>query len=138
MSWWKRAIGIGAKAVPAVRAGQAVLEALEAAASTDDERAAVETLRPVVAEPRQHAASAIVEAVAKAQVATGRGLGVSGWRPALGWACVLILLWHYLARDLVGLVVELPPAQGELVTVLVTALGIAALRTGEKAAGLTR
>ena len=133
MAWWKRALRIGAAAVPGVSAVQAVTQALDVVAETDDDRRAVETLRPKLA---RHASAAAAE-VAKAELAH-RSILVAGWRPALGWVCVAIMIWTYLLYDLVSVVWTLPPRDGELVTVLMTALGIAALRTAEKASGLTR
>ena len=133
MSWWKRAIGVGAAAVPGVSAVQAVTRVLDVAAETDEDRRAVETLRPKLA---RHASAAAAE-VAKAELAH-RSILVAGWRPALGWVCVAIMVWQYLLYDLAAMVWTLPPRDGELVTVLMTALGIAALRTMEKGSGLTR
>lgn len=132
---WKKAIGIGVAAVPGLSAAQAISRALVSVADTDEERRAVEVLRPKLAQPTPEAADAVAGALA---LAPQRTRSAAGWRPALGWVCCLILVWQYVLRDIVGTFVELGPPQGELVTVLLAALGNAALRSHDKAKGLTR
>ena len=137
MRWLKSALGIGGAAIPAVSAAQAVARALDTVANTDDEKRAVETLRPKLAHPTGAAAQQVVAALAQTHL-PARGWWASSWRPALGWACTIILLWHYVGRDLISIVVDLPPAQGELVTVMITVLGNSMLRSIEKAGGVSR
>ena len=76
-----------------------------------------------------------------------RSLFVAGWRPAVGWICATALAYHYIVRDMLswimaGLAPEAPPPPGlemaELMTLLLTMLGSASLRTYEKNGGLTR
>ena len=132
---WKKAIGIGVAAVPGLGAAQAVSRALVLVADTDEERRAVEVLKPKLAQPTPETADAVAGALA---LMPHRTRSAAGWRPALGWVCVGILAWQYVLRDIVGIFVEFGPAQGELVTVLLAALGNAALRSHDKKNGLTR
>ena len=134
---WKKAIGIGVAAVPGLGAAQALSHALTSVADTDEERRAVEVLRPKLAQPTPETADAVAGALALTQ-RPQRTRSAAGWRPALGWVCAAILLWQYVLRDILGIFVELGPAQGELVTVLLAALGNAALRSHDKKNGLTR
>ena len=132
--WLKRVLGAGATVVPAVRSARAMGAAIQAVASTDEERQAAALLTPRLAARAAEAAAALAEVDAPA-----RSFGQAGWRPAMGWACVAILFWNYLAYDLVSAAgVPLPPRSEEMITVLLTALGIAGLRTREKAQGVSR
>ena len=76
-----------------------------------------------------------------------RSIFVAGWRPAVGWICATALAYHYIARDLLlwilaGMAPEATPPPklevAELMTLLLTMLGSASLRTYEKNGGLTR
>lgn len=59
---------------------------------------------------------------------------VAGWRPAVGWVCVLGLSYNVLQP-----VFGFPRADLELLmTLLFSMLGVGTLRTIEKAKGLTR
>jgi hypothetical protein len=69
------------------------------------------------------------------------GIFKGGWRPAVGWVCVLGLAYHYLARPLlpwlIGLfdvsVPALPPIDIESLMVLLTGmLGLGGLRSWDK------
>ncbi len=66
---------------------------------------------------------------------------VSGWRPAVGWVCVLAYAFNYLIMPLANWLVKFgdvnAPAivaldTGELTTLLFGMLGIGTLRTVEK------
>lgn len=66
---------------------------------------------------------------------------VSGWRPAVGWVCVLAYAFNYLIMPLANWIVKFgdvnAPAlvaldTGELTTLLFGMLGIGTLRTVEK------
>lgn len=68
---------------------------------------------------------------------------VSGWRPAVGWVCVLGLFYEFLARPLAtfgahlaGMALDAPTLDlGALMTLLVGMLGLGAMRTAEKLSG---
>jgi hypothetical protein len=70
---------------------------------------------------------------------------VAGWRPAVGWVCVLGLLYTFLAQPLItwwatNHTMTAPPVldMGVLVTLLGGMLGLAGLRTKEKVEGVAR
>ncbi|MDD9921683.1 MAG: 3TM-type holin [Boseongicola sp.] len=77
-----------------------------------------------------------------------RSIFVAGWRPFIGWVCGLALLWHFILFDLLTWVTvnffphvtELPELSGTetLVTVLLSLLGLGAMRTAEKFGGKAR
>ena len=77
-----------------------------------------------------------------------RSIFVAGWRPFIGWVCGFALLWHFILFDmLTWLTVNffphataLPELTGTetLVTVLLSLLGLGAMRTAEKFAGRTK
>jgi len=58
---------------------------------------------------------------------THRSLLVAGWRPAVGWVCVVGLLYHIFVHPV-----------PELIDILVAMLGLSGLRTYEKFKGLTK
>ena len=65
-------------------------------------------------------------------------LFVSGWRPFIGWVCGTALLYNFLVAPLVSQfskLAMLPLDIGPLITLLIGMLGIAGLRTVEKANG---
>jgi len=62
---------------------------------------------------------------------------VAGWRPAVGWVCVLGLLLQFFIFPLIALsAVKIPAVDtGSLITLLLTLLGMGTLRTIEKNQG---
>ena len=74
-----------------------------------------------------------------------RSIFVAGWRPFIGWVCGFALLWHFILFDFLTWitvnffpqVTELPELSGTetLVTVLLSLLGLGAMRTAEKCGG---
>ena len=81
-------------------------------------------------------------------VAGHHSIFVAGWRPFIGWVCGFALLWHFILFDLLTWitvnffpqVTELPELSGTetLVTVLLSLLGLGAMRTAEKFGGKAR
>ena len=77
-----------------------------------------------------------------------RSIFVAGWRPFIGWVCGFALLWHFILFDLATWVTvnyfphvtALPELTGTqtLVTVLLSLLGLGAMRTAEKFGGKAR
>ena len=70
---------------------------------------------------------------------------VSGWRPAVGWVCVLGLVYTFLVQPLLSWVsgiraIPVPPQldMGDLVTLLCGLLGMGGLRTYEKVQRVTK
>jgi len=95
--------------------------------------------------------------MALAQIDTNRqeaahpSLFVSGWRPAVGWTCVIGLAYSFLLRpllawgspalsSLLGAEIPVPPDLdlGHLMTLLGGMLGLGGLRTWEKSRGVAR
>ena len=77
--------------------------------------------------------------------ASSPSLFKSGWRPAVGWTCVVGLVYSVLVYPLLTWVAVvyniIPPPNidtGVLITLLGGLLGIGTLRTVEKARGLTK
>lgn len=80
--------------------------------------------------------------------AESQNLFVSGWRPAVGWVCVVAYIWQFIVQPfliflLTTFSVHLDIAQlpkldiGELSFVLFAMLGIGTMRTVEKSRGIT-
>ncbi len=70
---------------------------------------------------------------------------VAGWRPAVGWVCVIGLLYTFLLRPLMAWgsgiwVIPVPPPldMGDLFTLLAGMLGLGTMRTFEKTKGVAR
>lgn len=66
-----------------------------------------------------------------------RTLYTAGWRPAVGWVCVLGLLWNFIGYSAVALYVGVenapPPINTQsLYTLLFALLGLGGFRTFEK------
>jgi hypothetical protein len=75
--------------------------------------------------------------------AASPNLFVSGWRPAVGWVCVLGLGYNFLAQPLLAWAAlmalrPIPPTLqiGDLIVLLFGMLGLGTLRTVEKKAGV--
>lgn len=88
--------------------------------------------------------------LAKGQVAVNTeeakndNLFVAGWRPAVGWICVLSMGYSYFVQPLLvflltsfGHSIVLPAfSNGDLMTILLGMLGLGSLRTFEKIKGV--
>lgn len=72
--------------------------------------------------------------------AAHRTLFVSGWRPAIGWTCVLSIFYGWIAQpilsvlfELIGKEIIMPELNTDSsITLIMSLLGMAALRTYEK------
>ena len=107
--------------------------------TSDDER---EQARAVLAKIAQK--PHILQAEINKIEAAHRSVFVAGWRPFIGWVCGAALGYSFIARDLIawGMSIHspgtpLPPelAMENLITVLVSLLGLGGLRTIEKLQG---
>jgi len=68
-----------------------------------------------------------------------RTVFVAGWRPLCGWVCGIGLAVNYLVAPLVSPWVALQVADPDtLLTLVLAMMGVAGLRTVEKARGLTK
>jgi len=72
---------------------------------------------------------------------------VAGWRPFIGWVLGVCIAYAFLIRDLIAWAFvafgadlpELPTlAIGEIITLTLSMLGLAGMRTGERIAGRER
>ncbi len=79
--------------------------------------------------------------------AKSQSLFVSGWRPAVGWVCVMAYAFNYIVMPLSNWIVKFgdinAPAMvaldtGELTTLLFGMLGLGGLRTYEKVKGVNK
>jgi hypothetical protein len=76
--------------------------------------------------------------------AASASLFVSGWRPAVGWVCVLAFGWNMIglsvAKVALGLInhpLQISPADlSEMMPILIGMLGLGGLRTVEKINGV--
>lgn len=77
-----------------------------------------------------------------------RTVFVAGWRPFIGWVCGFALVWHFILFDMLTWVTvnffphvtQLPQLTGTdtLLTVLLSLLGLGAMRTAEKIGGKSK
>ncbi len=138
-------LGLGPKEVAAPI--EAVGNVIDKLFTSDDERLTAEALLTRLA---QQPGLAQVE-LNKVE-AGHRSIFVAGWRPSIGWVCSLALLYNFILRDLANYwmdigasagwwlpVVHPPALQMEtLTTVLLSLLGLGALRTVEKVRGVSK
>ena len=65
-----------------------------------------------------------------------RSIFVAGWRPAVGWVCVSALAWGWIVAPVIKVVsptTELPAIElGQAISLIMTMLGMSALRSYEK------
>ena len=119
-----------------------VMEGLDHLFTSDEERAKSElALTKVINQPH------ILQAMTNIEEAKHPSVFVSGWRPALGWLCAVLLAYSWIGRDfiIIGLgladktkIIEQLPAvnSGELMTLVLALLGLGATRMYEKVKGV--
>ena len=126
-----------------VTAAEGVANIIDRFVETDEEKQAAELIKAkLMMKP------SLAQIELNKVEAGHRSIFVAGWRPFIGWVCGLALLWHFILFDLLTWVTvnffphvsELPELTGTetLVTVLLSLLGLGAMRTAEKFAGRTR
>lgn len=129
--------------------GKGVLSAAEGVSNiidkfveTDDERRAAELIKA-----RLMMKPSLAQIELNKIEAGHRSIFVAGWRPFIGWVCGVALAWHFILHDLVTWIAvsyspeaTVPDLVGTevLVTVLLSMLGLGALRTAEKMTGKTK
>ncbi|WP_263082127.1 holin family protein [Endozoicomonas sp. Mp262] len=129
---------------PVADVAGAVIGGLDDLFTSDEEK-----LKAKLALKKQLNQPHILQAMANIEEAKHPSVFVSGWRPALGWLCIVILGWDWIVRDLIvialeladkGMVVDkLPEAStGEVITLLLCLLGLGGSRTVEKLRGVAR
>ena len=99
--------------------------AIDKVTTTDEERAAAEIIK------------ARLQTDLNAVEAQHRSLFIAGWRPAIGWICVLGLLIEFIINPILALAFGIvgPSANESLMELVLGMLGLAGLRTFEKYKG---
>ena len=88
----------------------------------------------------------ILQAVANIEGAKHRSVFVAGWRPCIGWVAALGLGYQFLVLPFAGLInaylklpADLPQLQGDqLMTLVLSLLGLGGMRTFEKFKGISK
>ena len=119
-----------------ITAAEGVANIFDCFVETDNEKQAAEIIK----------AKMMMQPIELNKVEAGhRSVFVAGWRPFIGWVCGLAFLRHFILFDLLTWVTVnffphasvLPELTGTetLVTVLLSLLGLGAMRTVEKFGG---
>ena len=123
-----------------VSAAEGVANIIDQFVETDDEKRVAEMIKAkLMMKP------SLAQVELNKIEAGHRSIFVAGWRPFIGWVCGFALLWHFILFDLLTWVTvnffphvtEIPELTGTetLVTVLLSLLGLGAMRTAEKFGG---
>lgn len=126
-----------------VSAAEGVANIIDRFVETDEEKQAAEIIKAkVMMQP------SLAQIELNKIEAGHRSIFVAGWRPFIGWVCGFALLWHFILFDLLTWitvnffphVTALPELTGTetLVTVLLSLLGLGAMRTVEKFGGRSK
>jgi hypothetical protein len=119
-----------------------IMEGLDALFTSDEEREKVK-LEVMKTLQQPH----ILQAMTNIEEAKHKSIFVAGWRPAVGWVAVTGLAYHFLVFPFAGLItrfidpsITLPEIgnAGELMTLVLSLLGLGAMRTYEKRQGVSR
>lgn len=123
-----------------VSAAEGVANIVDKFVETDDEKRAAEIIK---AKMMMQPSLAQIE-LNKIE-AGHRSTFVAGWRPFIGWICGFALAWHFIVYDfLTWLTIvfmdsapPLPQLSGTetLITIVLSLLGLGAMRTAEKIGG---
>ena len=71
--------------------------------------------------------------------AAHKSLFVAGWRPAIGWVCMLGLLYNTIIANVLSIWIEVPEVDTTLlVPVMMGMLGLGAMRSDEKVNHVSR
>lgn len=119
-----------------------IMDGLDKLFTSDEERekAKLELIK-VLQQPH------ILQAMTNIEEAKHRSVFVAGWRPAVGWVAVIGLAYNFLIYPFAGLVTHflnpelvLPQMTnaGELMTLVLSLLGLGAMRSYEKVQGVSR
>ena len=120
-----------------VSAAEGVANIIDQFVETDDEKRAAELIKAkLMMQP------SLAQVELNKIEAGHRSIFVAGWRPFIGWVCGFALLWHFILFDVLTWitvnffphVTDIPQLTGTetLVTVLLSLLGLGAMRTAEK------
>lgn len=141
MSFLSKIVG-GAAAAPI----EAIGGALDGLFTSDEER-----LDKKVLLERLRQKPALAQVALNTAEAGHRTIFVAGWRPYIGWVCGTAIAYEFLFRHLIawgvgiyaqvsGIPIEAPPevATEALLELVLAMLGMAGLRSIEKAKGVTK
>lgn len=119
-----------------------IMEGLDKLFTSDEEREKVKLeLTKVLQQPH------ILQAMTNIEEAKHKSIFVAGWRPAVGWIAATGLAYHFLIYPFAGLVVKFVNPElvlpdlgnaGELMTLVLSLLGLGAMRSYEKTQGVAR
>ena len=123
-----------------VSAAEGIANIIDQFVETDDEKRVAEVIKAkLMMKP------SLAQVELNKIEAGHRSIFVAGWRPFIGWVCGFALLWHFILFDMLTWitvnffphVTEIPQLTGTetLVTVLLSLLGLGAMRTAEKFGG---
>jgi hypothetical protein len=124
-----------------VNAAEGVANIIDKFVETDEEKKAAEIiLMKTQQEPDKW------QALTNQIEATHRSMFVAGWRPFIGWICGIGIGCHFVffpiihwGAALAGRTLDMPElAFGELMTLVISLLGLGATRTYEKKNNLTK
>ena len=123
-----------------VSAVEGVANVIDKFVETDDEKRAAEVIKA-----KMMMKPSLAQIELNKIEAGHRSIFVAGWRPFIGWVCGFALLWHFILFDFLTWitvnffpqVTNIPQLTGTetLVTVLLSLLGLGAMRTAEKFGG---
>lgn len=120
---------------------EAVGNVLDKLFTSDAER---ETLK--LAKERLYARASEVQAEINKVEAGHRSIFIAGWRPFIGWVCGFALAWHFMIYDILQWIAAIqgwqtPPqlsGTGQLISIVLSLLGLGSLRTFEKSKGVSK
>ena len=123
-----------------VTAAEGVANIIDQFVETDDEKRAAEMIKA-----KMMMKPSLAQIELNKIEAGHRSIFVAGWRPFIGWVCGFALAWHFILFDMLTWitvnffphVTSVPELTGTetLVTVLLSLLGLGAMRTAEKFGG---
>ncbi len=126
-----------------ISAVEGIANVIDQFVETDDEKRAAEIIKG-----RMMMKPSLAQIELNKIEAGHRSIFVAGWRPFIGWVCGFALVWHFMLFDMLTWitinffphVTALPDLTGtaQLITVLMSLLGLGALRTAEKFGGRSK
>jgi hypothetical protein len=121
-----------------------IMEGLDGLFTSDEERLRAELeVQKLLQQPH------ILQAMTNIEEAKHRTVFVAGWRPALGWICAIGIGYQFILAPMLGAYVSMNPDEyegvvipvlesGELMTLVLSLLGLGGLRTAEKIKGVSK
>ncbi len=121
-----------------VSAAEGVANIIDKFVETDEEKKAAALLRAKI-----QLKPSLAQIELNKIEAGHRSIFIAGWRPFIGWVCGVALAWQFILYDLMRWVFPhtAPPDLGgteTLTTIVLSLLGLGALRTAEKFGGKSK